>query len=53
MEKKKAPKGEREQTTIRLPEELKEEVQRQADKMGMGFNDFVLTILDKYVNQQG
>ncbi len=42
----------REQTTIRLPTELKKEVQRQADRMGMGFNALVLLILEKWLNHQ-
>lgn len=37
----------REQTTIRLPAELKERVQRQADEMGHSFNSAVLYLIDK------
>jgi len=42
----------REQTTIRLPKELKEELQREADRKGMGFNQLVLLIINRYVNHQ-
>ena len=37
---------EREQTTIRLPVELKEELQKQAAEMGMSFNGFFLWLID-------
>lgn len=40
------PKCEREQTTIRLPVELKEELQKQAAEMGMSFNGFFLWLID-------
>lgn len=40
----------REQTTIRLPRELKEEIQKQADKMGVSFNEYVLTAIIDYLN---
>lgn len=43
---------EREQTTIRLPSDLKEEIQRQADSMGISFNAFILIILEKWINRQ-
>lgn len=39
-------KTEREQTTIRLPAELKEKLQQEADRRGMGFNALVLMILN-------
>lgn len=35
-----------EQTTVRLPVELKEELQRQAAKMGMSFNGYFLWLID-------
>ena len=35
---------EREQTTIRLPVELKEQLQQEADKRGFSFNALVLDI---------
>lgn len=38
---------EREQTTIRLPSELKEEIQRKADKVGLSFNAEVTILLWK------
>lgn len=36
---------EREQTTIRLPVELKEELIRQADKRGITLHDLIVFIL--------
>lgn len=36
---------EREQTTIRLPAELKEVLQQEADRMGMSFNALLIMIL--------
>jgi len=41
---------EREQTTIRLPVELKEKLQQQAGKIGISFNEFVLLAIDEYIN---
>lgn len=38
---------EREQTTIRLPAELKEQLQREADKAGHSFNTEVIILLRK------
>lgn len=43
---------EREQTTIRLPADLKEQLQREAKGTGMGFNAFVLMILSNWMNRQ-
>lgn len=40
---------EREQTTIRLTSDFKEEVQQAAEKMGISFNDFVLLAIDYYI----
>ena len=37
----------REQTTIRLPTELKEQLQREADRMGISFNSVLIIILRK------
>lgn len=42
--------AEREQTTIRLPKELKNEIQRKADEMGISFNEFVLLSINEYIN---
>lgn len=42
---------EREQTTIRLPAGLKEQIQREADEMGTCFNALVLTILSGWLNR--
>lgn len=36
---------EREQTTIRLPAELKEQLQREADRRGDSFNETVVRII--------
>lgn len=38
---------EREQTTIRLPAELKEQLQREADRRGISFNALVVILLQK------
>lgn len=35
----------REQTTIRLPAELKEQLQREADRMGISLNDYLLRLI--------
>lgn len=37
---------EREQTTIRLPIGMKEELQQEADKRGISFNALVLMLLN-------
>lgn len=36
---------EREQTTIRLPAELKDQLQQEADRMGISFNAYVVNLL--------
>lgn len=36
---------EREQTTIRLPAELKQQLQQQADKMGVSFNEMTIKLI--------
>ena len=36
---------EREQITIRLPAELKEQVQKQADRMGVSFNEMAIKLM--------
>ena len=38
---------EREKTTIRLPGELKEQLQREAQERGVSFNEYVLWIIRK------
>ena len=43
---------EREQTTIRLPVELKEQIQREADEAGQSFNAKVLLILKDWADRQ-
>lgn len=40
-------KEEREQTTIRLPAELKEALQREAAERGLSFNSYLLVLIDK------
>lgn len=35
----------RTQITIRLPAELKEELQREADRRGISFNDYLLWLI--------
>ena|GEM_PF-1451727 len=40
-------KKEREQTTIRFPKELKEELQKEADRKGISFNDYLMWLIDK------
>lgn len=42
---------EREQTTIRLPAELKERLQQEADKRGLSFNVLCLMIFENAVNR--
>ncbi len=46
----KKEKSEREQTTIRLPAELKEALRREADRRGIGLNALVLMILNEEQN---
>lgn len=38
---------EREQTTIRLPKDLKEEIQRKADEEGQSFNSELIILIQK------
>lgn len=40
-------KTEREQTTIRLPAELKEQLQREAQERGISFNEYMLWLIYK------
>ena len=42
----------REQTTIRLPDEMKKGLQKEADKRGMSFNQLVLIILKEWVSRK-
>ena len=42
----------REQTTIRLPADLKEQIQQKADKKGQSFNALILFILNNWKNHQ-
>ncbi len=37
----------KEQTTIRLPKELKEKLQREAEETGISFNSYILLLIDK------
>ena len=43
---------EREQTTIRLPADLKRELQQEADRTGISFNAFILRILERTINHE-
>ena len=43
---------EREQTTIRLPSELKEQLQKEADKLGVSFNEMVMIIINDLLDRQ-
>lgn len=43
---------EREQTTIRLPAELKERLQREADKYGISLNALIHHVLSEERNSQ-
>ncbi len=43
---------EREQVTIRLPAEMKKELQQEADKRGLGFNSLVLLIIRDYLKKR-
>ena len=48
----KARRADREQTTLRLPVELMEQLRRQAQQAGMSFNDYVLMALNRFADQQ-
>ncbi len=39
----------KEQTTVRLPVELKEALTREADKRGLSFNGIVILAIEKYL----
>lgn len=39
----------REQTTIRLPADLKQQIQRRADEMGLSFNAFIMTAINEFI----
>lgn len=41
----------KEQTTIRLPNELKEQLQREAEKIGIGFNELIILIINEFIPQ--
>lgn len=43
---------EREQTTIRLPVGLKEELQQEADRRGISFNAVVIILLKKGLREK-
>lgn len=43
---------EREQTTIRLPADLKDRIQREADRRGITFNQMVMIIISQYLDHQ-
>lgn len=37
----------REQTTLRLPAELKEKLQVEAERMGISLNSYILLLIDR------
>lgn len=37
----------REQTTLRLPAELKEKLQTEAERMGISLNSYILMLIDR------
>lgn len=41
----------KEQTTIRLQKELKEQLQMEADRLGISFNDLVLFIMNNFIHE--
>ena len=49
MKKENNPK---EQTTVRLPLELKERIQKEANRKGMSFNELVLIILNDWITPE-
>ena len=50
--RQKAGMTQREQTTIRLPDEMKEKLQKEANKRGMSFNQLVLIILEDWSTRE-
>lgn len=44
-------KADREQTTIRLPEELMEKLKQEADRRGYSFNQLVMVAINDYINR--
>lgn len=40
------------QITIRLPEELKKEIQKQAEQKGISLNELILIIIHQYLKFQ-
>lgn len=43
---------EREQTTIRLPKELKDKIQRKADQEGQSLNTMILILIRKGLEEE-
>lgn len=41
---------EKEQTTIRLPAELLQQLRKQADEMGVSFNELVMIAINEFLN---
>lgn len=41
------------QINVRLPEKMKYEVKRKADKIGISFNDYVVLAIREYIKNQG
>ena len=52
MKTKQKNQMEREQTTIRLPVELKKKLQQEADKRGISFNAIMILFLQKALEHQ-
>ncbi len=42
----------REQTTIRLPVELKEQLQQEADRLGVSFNEIMMKAINDFLHCQ-
>lgn len=43
---------ERKQTTIRLPSELKKRIQQEADKRGNSFNETIILLIQKALEEK-
>ena len=41
---------EREQTTIRLPAEIMEQIKREADRLGISFNELMMTVINNFLD---
>lgn len=43
---------EREQTTLRLPKDLKEELEKLAEEQGYTLNSFLIAIINEFFNKE-